>query len=1085
LAALPTSQIDQIEDASQPIIDPPKNRKPPLSENGSGVQSSGKKKSVWPPIPCELTDALAELVIEVLPAIEHQLLEEGVISEPIPPEEVVPPKTIGCEVELRLGLNSEPKGPPSSAHFDSDPSGRFCRLLRIWLNICNPAMRACLKKRNVRGTQFFAGVALVRCVSRDRSALSQALVAELKTSIGLPPNKPISTASFARRLAEGELLAPIGQLPIFGEAFQNAIGRTFAVTEIDLRIPVAELGPPWNKPRKRRDPFFSDYRRPSWSARPTQNERIPWTMNTIRLRNLSCEDKEEIRRAEVLQYWPELSITRITFYSQRAVGSLSLAELESLSPWFQNVERLWHKADLEIKSHYWALQEALAQARAKQQTAQSEVQPESSESDLRAVSQSPDETDEESTPQKIESSSGQFQNAPAKTEHDPPRVPQSDVPRESAVVPKREPNEVLKKKLVPFTGPAHLNRSSLNEDQQTPPYSQEAEMALICSLLKDPSRFGDIDREAFFFPAHKVMFDLICQWPNPNRPVDWIWAKAMLEKGGLLAEVGGKAGLSELLGFVPSAAGLDHYNDIVKDCYLLRELITTCRQSAADCVERDADLDVILQKTRERIDRIAHLRQGSNGDEPLTEEKHVEFPLHCFPKVAQFVIKEVVRANRVPESLVGCSVLGIGTASLGAGIRVVSGSLRYARGNLFILAIGATGVGKDSAFRRVMTPLAQAEQEILDRWRTEMASVETEISMREQECERHIKAGARNDDPATKEASLRLASEVRAKIDELKKRMAEPCLSVADVTKEKLGAIMADQVGEAVASISAEARGIVDVLCGRYSNGASDEDFYTSGFSGTPTKVDRLSRGKIQLSEPCLTLLWMIQPDKFHDLLSKENITESGLPQRCLICDTHAEPQEETKVEIDFSVFDGWDQCIKKLIKEYRFRKEPVTIEPEAEAEELFRQYFNELVRRRRTGGDLHDIDGYAARWCEQAWHVAVLWHAINEGKEAPNRKLSKENATKAIELIRWFVEQELAVLGVMRSEQRQKRMDKLATILASQPDERCTLRNLRKNHGFDDGEVHSLADEYPHRLEVVVITPKRGRPSPVAVLKD
>jgi hypothetical protein len=43
----------------------------------------------------------------------------------------------------------------------------------------------------------------------------------------------------------------------------------------------------------------------------------------------------------------------------------------------------------------------------------------------------------------------------------------------------------------------------------------------------------------------------------------------------------------------------------------------------------------------------------------------------------------------------------------------------------------------------------------------------------------------------------------------------------------------------------------------------------------------------------------------------------------------------------------------------------------------------------------------------------------------------------------------------------------------------------LRKNHGFDDGEVHSLADEYPHRVEVVVVTPKIGRPSSVAVLKD
>ena len=776
------------------------------------------------------------------------------------------------------------------------------------------------------------------------------------------------------------------------------------------------------------------------------------------IEELNSEDKEEIRRAEVLQYWRDLSITRITFYSERAVGSLSLAELESCSPWLQNVERLWPKADLEIKSHYWALQEALAQARAKQQTAQSEVQPESSESDLRAVSPAPQK-------------SGNAADPPAVAHSPPP-------PKKGAL---QNPGNVL-----PGPGYAHQKRSSLDRDQQIPPYSEDAEKALLCALLKDPSRFGDVDREAFFFPAHKAMVDLICQWPDPTRPVDWVWAKEELAKAGLLEEIGGQQGVCEIFGYGVPADGLDHYVSIVQEKYALRQIIAACEKAARQCRDRNADPQVILEKVQERIDLIAHLVQGPNGDEPFTEEAQIEFPRHCFPKIAQLVMKEVERANRVPESLVGCSVLGIGSASLGAGIRVVTGPLRYARGNLFILAIAATGIGKDSALLRVRMPLAEEEQEILKRWKAEMAWIETEIRMREEECLRYIKAGAKEDDPTAKETSLRLAAQARAKIDELKKKMAEPCLSVADVTKEKLGAIMADQVGEAVASISAEARGIVDVLCGRYSNGSSDEDFYTSGFSGTPTDVARLSREKVQLSSPCLTLFWMLQPDKFHELIAKETITDSGLPQRCLIFDSHAEPQEELeKVIIDFEVFTGWDNCIKRLINEYRLRKDPVTIEPEPEAEELFREYSNELVRLRRTGGDWHDIDGYVARWCEQAWHVAVLWHAINEGKEAPNRKLSKENAAKAIELIRWFVQEELAVLGIMRSEKRQKRMEKLAKILADRPDQRCSLRILRRHHGFEEDEVHRLVDENQHRLELISVTPKGGgRPSSVIALR-
>lgn len=220
--------------------------------------------------------------------------------------------------------------------------------------------------------------------------------------------------------------------------------------------------------------------------------------------------------------------------------------------------------------------------------------------------------------------------------------------------------------------------------------------------------------------------------------------------------------------------------------------------------------------------------QGRPYQQPAIEKEHfdepeLEFPLHCFPKVAQAAIKEVAGANRVPEFLVGCAALGIASASLGAGIRIRSGELRYARGNLFILAIAATGVGKDSAFRRMVTPFAEAEEKIANQWNADMAPVLAEIGLREREFERHVKEGARTNDPATKQTALRLATEARVKINELRKRSAEPRLSVADVTKEKLGVIIFEQVGEAVASISAEARGIVDVLCGRYSEGKSDE----------------------------------------------------------------------------------------------------------------------------------------------------------------------------------------------------------------------------------------------------------------------
>jgi hypothetical protein len=90
---------------------------------------------------------------------------------------------------------------------------------------------------------------------------------------------------------------------------------------------------------------------------------------------------------------------------------------------------------------------------------------------------------------------------------------------------------------------------------------------------------------------------------------------------------------------------------------------------------------------------------------------------------------------------------------------------------------------------------------------------------------------------------------MKKRIEELKGKSVEPSLSIGDATKEAMAVAMANQIGEALASISSEGRGIIDVLCGRYTNGSSDEDFYTPG---TPAMRLRLteSRGQQSILKP-------------------------------------------------------------------------------------------------------------------------------------------------------------------------------------------------------------------------------------------
>jgi hypothetical protein len=232
----------------------------PLGPKNGGADPPRKSvKFNFPPLPNPLVDAVADAALERLPAMQQQLLDEGVVSAPILPGPVVLPylaEVIPCKMQLRLRLGSEGREGPSHTFFDCDPSGKFSRLVVLNLNLDNTAVRSALGRRNISAVRFFAGVALAKCLLRsDRSALLRALLAQVKTCAGVAPNEQIATTAFARRLADSALMEPIKDLPIFGHASQDATGRSFALAEIDASIPTIELGPPWNQsPSKRRDP---------------------------------------------------------------------------------------------------------------------------------------------------------------------------------------------------------------------------------------------------------------------------------------------------------------------------------------------------------------------------------------------------------------------------------------------------------------------------------------------------------------------------------------------------------------------------------------------------------------------------------------------------------------------------------------------------------------------------------------------------------------------------------------------------------------------------------------------------------------
>jgi hypothetical protein len=496
-------------------------------------------------------------------------------------------------------------------------------------------------------------------------------------------------------------------------------------------------------------------------------------------------------------------------------------------------------------------------------------------------------------------------------------------------------------------------------------------------------------------------------------------------------------------------------------------------------LEADEPIDAVIASLQNHH-QLSSGSLGSFDTEP--SETPIPFPLAALGMIPGAFSEETARVAMVPDSLAGASVLGILSVAIGAALRVEN--YRGSTGaNLFILPIASSGTGKDSALNLAAEPLNEIDDETNDRWKSETKpDLLAELRM----VNADIKALERADRGQSDENTLQSRDESRRlecrRLEIESQLEAEPSLMVGDITKEALAVAIAAQRHEALGVVSSEARGILQVIGGRYSSG-SDEDLYTAGFSGTRTKVNRLSRPPVVLKNPCLAMLLMVQPDAFQKLSENDAMTESGYLPRNLLFDSKAEPLDVALGAKPFYELlrQRWHELINDLVAMREL--EPGIVIPEKEALELLREYDNETRARRRKGGDLKDVGAYAARWPEIAWRIALVIHAAEHRGNSVNVPLSKLTASNAIKIIRWFALESLNLLEATRETRIRKRVDRLRELLAGAENNRMAIRDLAKSHGFEIEELKSIGKRASWLQFGEIQNPKGGPRSHVAFI--
>jgi hypothetical protein len=434
----------------------------------------------------------------------------------------------------------------------------------------------------------------------------------------------------------------------------------------------------------------------------------------------------------------------------------------------------------------------------------------------------------------------------------------------------------------------------------------------------------------------------------------------------------------------------------------------------------------------EPADLMAYKVVAGLVDDESETESLPDFPVVLLSPIMATFVKAIERCERVPAALPAVCALGALSSAIGPGVEVISGPNRTTPANLFLLASAESGSGKSETFRLVWAQLMEHQKRLVETWRTVTGPrIVEEIETLEAQIKRLTREAARKG--ATDEDCTRINGEKelkRAKIGQLTRQAAMPCIMAQDATMERLAALLYEN-RQRLASASADARKLVDNLFGRYNPGRmTDESLYLATYSRDFVRVDRQNRDPVILDKPWLSLLWLIQPDLLMAIMNQEGLSVSGFNARLLVSNTGAQPRKiaDGSSTIPEAVRNQWNAQIAELLNSYHSADKPELVKPTDEALAALNDFHDRIVERRST--DLADMGPYAARYGENAWRIALVIHVGLHGSKAHLHPLVLETAENAIGIMQWFIAQQHSILAKTRRAAHAKVEDEVMALI-------------------------------------------------------
>lgn len=213
-------------------------------------------------------------------------------------------------------------------------------------------------------------------------------------------------------------------------------------------------------------------------------------------------------------------------------------------------------------------------------------------------------------------------------------------------------------------------------------YNHRVEQTLIGVALYDPAELDmlSVEPTEYYVERHQRIWAALLQMRAADLMIDITTLCDVLDRQGVLAEIGGPAYLVECMTLAPPSGGADSYARILSDYAARRRALAAAQELAAACHDLDAPIADAATRALERI-------QSGGTSEP----QHIAIG-------ASAVYDQVVAAHNAPRS----------TWGVPTGLRDVDHLIHGLRYGEVMYLIGKPGGGKSKLALQIALNAARA-----------------------------------------------------------------------------------------------------------------------------------------------------------------------------------------------------------------------------------------------------------------------------------------------------------------------------------------------------------------------------------------